>query len=246
MGVVRHIYLLNPCDMIPMEYKASLIKSTELNYIIKSFRFTRASEFDFKAGQFFYIRLNKNLLKHFTLSNSPTEKDYIQLTTKMTGSEFKNALNALKPGDQVDINGPYGEFTYDTNFKKIAFLSGGIGITPIRSICRYITDNEIDCEITLVYGNNQERDIVFKKEFDEMISRNSKLKVVHVLSNPGPEWTGHKGFITKDIVKHEIPDLKERVFYTCGPPAMVLAMNNVLDELKVEKQNIKLENFVGY
>jgi NAD(P)H-flavin reductase len=229
-----------------MKYTAQLIKSIERTYDTKSFRFSRPPELEFKAGQYFYIIINKKLSKHISFSISPTEKGYIELTTKLTGSVFKNALNNLREGDSVDIVAPYGEFTYNHDFKKIAFLSGGIGITAIRSICKYLTDMKIDCGVTLLYGNNQEKDIVFQKDFEEMAAQNRLLKVVNVISNPELTWNGLKGFINKDILLQEISDYKDRVFYICGPPAMVLAMNKILEELEVEKQKIKLENFVGY
>ena len=229
-----------------MEYEAELINAVDVTSVCKSFRFSRPADFEFAAGQFFYITLGKNMVHHFSFSDSPTVKDHVEFTTKMTGSPFKNALNMLRPKDKVKIRGPYGEFTLNPAFKKIAFLSGGIGITPIRSICKYATEKKVDCAITLLYGNNSETDIAFRKDFDEMASKNKKLKVAHVLSNPSSEWTGYKGYITKDVVAKEIPDYSERIFYICGPPGMVLAMNKILDELSVESKNIKLENFVGY
>jgi glycine betaine catabolism B len=229
-----------------MEYEAKLIGSIERNYSVKSFRFTRAPGFDFKAGQFFYITLGKNRIKHFSFSDSPTQMDYIEFTTKMTGSDDKKSIDSLKPGDTVKIRGPHGAFTYVPELKKIAFLSGGIGITAIRSICMYLTSEGIDADVTIIYGNNQERDILFRKEFQEMAAANKKLKVVHILSDPPAGWGGRTGRIDGEAIKEEIPDFGERMFYLCGPPGMVLALNMVLDEMGVEKKNIKMENFVGY
>jgi ferredoxin-NADP reductase len=229
-----------------MEYDATFIESIERNYIAKSFRFTRAPGFEFLAGQFFYITLEKNRIKHFSFSDSPTEKEYIEFTTKMTGSEDKNAINKLKAGDKVRIRGPHGAFTYMPDSRKIAFLSGGIGITPIRSICKYITAKKIDADVTLLYGNNQERDILFRKEFEEMAAVNRNLKIVHVLSDPPAGWAGRTGMISREIIQEEISDYKERLLYLCGPPGMVLTLNNLLEEMGVEKKNLKMENFVGY
>jgi len=227
-----------------MEYDTHLLQAIELNEVTRSFRFSMPPGFKFEAGQFFYVRLSEKLMKHFSFSNSPTERGYVEFTTKITGSEYKNALNTLNVGSRVRIRGPFGEFTYDPRLKKIAFLSGGIGITPVRSICKYITDGGIDCDITVIYGNRTESDIIFKKDFELM--EGNMLKVVHVLSNPRPAWSGHRGYITRDIIVKEIPDYMERTFYACGPPAMVLAMTKMLDELNVDKSRIMLENFTGY
>jgi len=229
-----------------MEYEASLIEVIELTDVIKSFRFTIPDGFNFTAGQFAYLKPADKMMKCLSFSNSPTEKGYVEFTTKMSGSPYKNALGALKAGDKVRIQGPFGNFTYRPGLKRMSFLSGGIGITPIRSICKYLTDEKIDCDIILLYGNNSEREIAFKKDFDEMGRLNKRLKVVSVLANPSSNWAGHRGFITASLIEKEIPDFQERAFYICGPPGMVSAMSKTLEELKVGKEDIVLENFAGY
>ena len=229
-----------------MEYEAALLSSVEVNPGVKSFRFSLHPDFVFAAGQFFRVKLSDNMVKHFSFSNSPTEGGYMEFTTRMTGSEYKNVLDKLKAGDKVLVSGPYGNFTYDPVLSKIAFLSGGIGITPIRSICRYVTDRGMKSDIFLFYGSEQENGILFKKDFEEMAKRNKGLRVVHVLNNPTSQWNGYKGFITRDIILREMPDFRERTFYICGSPGMVGAMTSMLGELGVGKDRIRLESFTGY
>lgn len=192
-----------------------------------------------KSGQ-------EEMRKHFTISSSPTEKDHIEFTKKLTGSEFSIALEALKMGDWAMIDAPYGKFTFEGEYEKIGMLSGGIGITPLRSICKYCTDMQLDTEIALLYGNLTEKDIVFRKELAEMQERNRNLKVVYTLDEPTEGWTGYTGYVDIDMVKKEIPDYMERVFYTCGPPAMIKAMEKLLKNLNLPKEQIKREIFSGY
>jgi glycine betaine catabolism B len=229
-----------------MEYEAQLIQPIERNYITKSFRFTRAQGFEFRAGQFFYVTIGKNMLKHFSFSDSPTQGGYVEFTTKMTGSDYKNALDRLKPGDTVKLRGPHGAFTYAPEAGKIAFLSGGIGITAIRGICRYLDAEGIGADIAFLYGNNQERDILFRDDFREMAARNGNLRVTNILSDPPSGWDGRVGRIDKEAIRELVPDYLERSFYLCGPPGMVLSLYKDLEELGVEKKRIKMENFVGY
>ncbi len=211
---------------------------------VKSFRFTRPEGFDYDAGQFFFIRLNDNLMKHFSFSTSPTEEN-LEFTTRMTGSDFKNALDALKTGETVELRGPRGEFTYGGE-QKMAFLTGGIGITPIRSITKYVLDEGLDCDIVLLYGNRDEHNIPFREELDGWGEDNGNFRLTHVLEKPKGEWDGHTGYITKDVVQSEISDFTDRVFYVCGPPKMSEAMKDILDGLNVPEDKIKLENFTGY
>jgi glycine betaine catabolism B len=229
-----------------VEYEASFIESVERNYNTKSFRFTRAQGFEYSAGQFFYLTLDKNKVKHFSFSESPTQKGFIEFTTRLTGSEYKNAVNRLKPGDTVRIGGPNGEYTYKEEYEKIAFLSGGIGITAIRSICKYLGAKKPGTNVVFLYQNEQEKDILFKEDFEELAKRNRNMRIIDILKDPPDNWSGLTGEIDKTIVAQNIPDYAERMFYVSGPPSMVLSLIKVLIELGVDKKRIKMENFVGY
>jgi len=187
----------------------------------------------------------KEMLKHFTISSSPSE-DYLEFTKKLTGSDYSNALNALKVGDKVGINGPFGFFTFEGEFEKIGMLTGGIGITPFRSMVRYSTDQQLKTDMVLLYANHCEKDIVFEKEFEEVKEINKNFKVIFTLSEPDEDWARRKGRIDIDMVKTEIHDYSERVFYIAGPPPMVKAMGNLLRELCLSQEQVKKEDFPGY
>ncbi len=218
-------------------------------YNVKSFRLELDEWTNYKAGQYLFIKLleSKQPEKPLTISSSPTEKDYIEFTKKITSSEFSKELNNLKVGDEVGINYPFGNFTLTGRTKKIAFLSGGVGITPIRSICKFALDKTLDIDIALLYANRTPEDIVFREDFDKWQKECKGLKVVHVLSRVRNAQNARSGHIDNQIVKEEISDYKERKFYICGPPLMVSAMRNALsDELKIKEKDIIIENFAGY
>ena len=234
--------------MITFETEVSDI--IQRTYNVKSFRFKKKGDIDFKTGQFFFVTLKINgeeRTKHFSFSNSPTEKEYTEFTKRLTDSDFSKALDRLKIGDRAKLKMPYGSFTFEGEYKKIAFLSGGIGITPIRSICKYVVDKELDTDIALLYGNRTSKDIVFKDDFDTMQKTHPKLKVIHILSQADSEWAGRRGHIDSRLIKEEISDYAERRFYICGPPSMVEAMKNILlDELNLPAGQVITENFTGY
>ncbi len=216
---------------------------------VKSFRFPRPPSFDYKPGQFMYIALkrgDKEMLKHFTISSSPTESDHIEFTKKLTGHDFSNALDALITGDPVEINGPFGFFTFEGEKEKVGMLTGGIGITPLRSICRYCTDKGHTSDIVLIYGNHCEKDIVFQEELEKMQDQNTKLRIVFTLSEPSESWMMSRGRISANMIKKEIPDFMERDFYVCGPPGIVRAMEELLKELGLSPNQIIKEEFPGY
>jgi ferredoxin-NADP reductase len=231
------------------EFETHVKQIIQRTYNVKSFRFNVPEGFSYKAGQYFYITIRadgKEFQKHFSFSSSPMEKGYVELTKKLTGHEFSNALDALKVDDWARLKAPFGEFIYDGNCEKIAMLTGGIGITPIRSICKFCTDNCDETNIILLYGNRTEEDIAFRDDLEQMQKQNRNLKVIHALSAPGGDWPGHVGRIDRGMVEQEIGDYLERRFYICGPPAMVESMENLLKELKVPREHMFIENFPGY
>lgn len=234
------------------EFETRVLKVIKRTHDVKSFRFAVEEDIEFKPGQFLIVTIkvdDKEASKHFSISNSPTEKGYIEFTKKLTGSEFSNALDQLKEGDWARLKLPYGSFTFEGEHDKIALLSGGIGITPIRSICKFACDKRLPTDIILIYGCNTEDDMVFKEDLFLMQASNDKLKVVYVIASPlnKDNWKGRTGFINGAMVKEEIPDYAERVFFICGPPKMVEILRSILsDDLRVDNEKIRFENFSGY
>ena len=232
-----------------MKFETSVSDIIPRTHNVKSLRFPRPKDFEYKAGQFMFVTIksgDKEMRKHFTISSSPTEKDHIEFTKKLTGSEFSNALDAFKTGDWAMIDAPYGRFTFEGEYGKIGMLSGGIGITPLRSICRYCTDTQLETRITLIYGNLTENDIVFQKELTKIQEQNKNLKVIFTVDHPSEDWTGYTGYIDAKMIKAEIPDYMDRIFYTCGPPGMIRAIVKLLEEINLPKEQIKREIFSGY
>lgn len=220
---------------------------------VKSFRFKIKDNLDFKPGQFFFVTIKvggEERTKHFSFSNSPTEKGYAEFTKRITESEYSKALDNLKIGNWTKLKMPLGSFTFTGEYEKIAFLSGGIGITPIRSICKFVTDKGLPTDIALLYGNNREEDIIFRQDFDQMPSTNKNMRIVYTLTSADIDkkaWLGKIGYIDGKMIREEIADYKERVFYLCGPPKMVETLVDILrNKLAVSEDRIKTENFTGY
>ncbi|MFH0848985.1 MAG: FAD-binding oxidoreductase [archaeon] len=232
-----------------MEFETTVKEIIRRTHDVKSFRLEAPRDFSYKAGQFLFvtIRINKReTQKHFSFSSSPTEKGYVEFTKRLTGHEFSNGLDKLEVGDWARLKAPYGDFTFEGQYSKAGILTGGIGITAIRSICRFCTDNSPNTDIVLLYGNRTEVDIVFRDDLEKMETTNRRLRVVHTLSEPSSEWSGHSGRISKEMVEQEIPDHMERVFFSCGPPALVEAMQKILTELGLPKKQVITERFPGY
>jgi ferredoxin-NADP reductase len=216
---------------------------------VASYRFPRPPELTYKPGQFFFITIkqgDKEISKHFSFSSSPTEKKYFEFTKKFTDHESSIALKAAKVGDWARIDAPYGQFTFEGEYPKIALLAGGIGITPLVSICKYATDKKLNSKITLFYGCRTENEIAFRREIEDMQRENENLKVIFIVNQASSQWRGAIGVITSDMIKEEMPDYNERTFYVCGPPPMVQAIQKLVESIGLQKSQLKLEYFTGY
>jgi ferredoxin-NADP reductase len=217
---------------------------------VKSIRVSHDQIRPFKAGQFMQVILkpdNKDYTRWLSISNSPTEEGYLEFTKKITQSEFSKELDNLNIGDELIIKYPFGKFTFEGEFKKIVYLSGGIGITPIRSMIKYIVDKKLETDVYLIYANRTQNDIAFKDDFDKMSGEYDGLKVEHILSESDTNWKGRSGVISAETIKECLPDYSQRKFYICGPPGMVAAMRKIIiDDLKLNEDVVFTENFVGY
>ncbi len=234
---------------MPKEIDLKVKEIIQRTYNVISVRLKSGCDLDYQAGQFLQVTLSgdPSLKRYLSISSSPTEKGYIEFTKKITQSSFSRALQNLKSGDSVRVQYPMGKFILDDPAAKIAFLSGGIGITPIRSIAKFVIDRELGTDMVLLYANRSIKDIVFREDFEAMQRRSKSFKVMHVLCESAPGFKCTVGLINGAVIKNEIPDFLQRKFFLCGPPQMVEAMKNILSgELGLAGENIVTENFSGY
>jgi ferredoxin-NADP reductase len=104
----------------------------------------------------------------------------------------------------------------------------------------------LSSKITLFYGCRTENDIAFKEELVELAQENKNMKVIFIVNQPTEKWKGATGNINAEIIKQLLPDYQENIFYTCGPPPMVEAMENLVVSLGLSKEKLKRELFSGY
>jgi len=231
-----------------MNFETDVIETIPRTSDVKSIRFIKPQGFDYLPGQYLFITLgsdSEEMTKHFTISSSPTES-FLEITKRLTGHPFANALASLKKGGKVYIMGPIGDFTFQGEYEKVGMLTGGIGITPLRSMIKYSIDKSLKANIIMLYSSSRENDIVFGDELADVQRQSANIKVIETITRPGSAWKGVTGRIDAEMVKKFMPDYSERVFYTSGPQKMVDAMVSVLRDLKVPEIQIKQEYFPGY
>ncbi|MBI4415050.1 MAG: oxidoreductase [Candidatus Kerfeldbacteria bacterium] len=211
---------------------------------------------DYRPGQYFEWMVphrrpdSRGIRRYFTIASSPTEGD-VRLGVKIfsNGSSFKRALQALQPGQTVLAEQRDGDFILprDPN-AKLAFLAGGIGVTPFRSIIKYLLDTHARRSILLLYACQTVGDIAYRDVFDQA-ERELDIRTMYVLSDTKAaprDWKGPTGYITADIIRTYIPDFAERRFYLSGPQAMVSSYIGVLGSLDIPRRKIMTDYFPGF
>lgn len=234
------------------EITARLIERIKRTEEIESFRFKPQERIDFVPGQFLQVildrqeRNNKELNKYLSFS-SPPEKEYIEVTKRLGKSIFSQRLRSLKLQDEVLLKAPLGSCIFKEEYKKIGFLIGGIGITPVISIIEYIVDRRLDTDVLLFYSNKTEKEIAFKSDLDSWQEVNRNIRIFYAITDCQPKDPRCIfGRIDKSLLLGKIKDLNERIFFIFGPPKMVEAMNALCLEIGCPKDKIKIENFIGY
>jgi glycine betaine catabolism B len=248
---------------IPLKLELRLLEKIPKNGTdVMSFKFSKSDDHNllkYRAGQFAIIDLGtkedpKGPLRSFTMASSPTE-DVIQITTRIRDTPFKKKLASLEIGSTAKITSPLGKFVLpDDDSKPVVLLSGGIGVTPFRSMIRYATDKHVPSKVTMFDSNRNVENTLFKEEFDDCLKRNNNLKIVYTIteeeqSNNVEEWKGERGFINETMLTKYLTrnELDNSIFYICGPPGMLKAMQKLLElDLNIPKLHIKIEEFTGY
>lgn len=245
-------YIVSPKQRLML----MLVEKKKLSEDVYEFLWNSPKRFYFKAGQYLEWTLghrypdNRGNRRYFTLSSSPTEEN-ISIGIKFydNPSSFKEKMVSMKEGERISASGLAGEFILpDDKSKKLVFIAGGIGVTPFRSILKYMVDSQEKRDVVMFFANKTSKDIVYKDVFDEAVAKDI-LKIYYVCGTKLPNDSNPQikfGIVDENMIKADVPDYIERNFYISGPHGMVSAFQKSLSKLGVPKRNIKVDFFPGY
>jgi len=235
--------------------KLTLAHKKKLSENITSFIFEATDRLKFTPGQFLEWTLphakpdSRGQRRYFTISSSPTES-HIALTTKFAGetsSSFKKTLFDLELGQEIIAANLDGEFVLPNDAKSpLVFIAGGIGVTPYRSMIKWLLDTGNKRKITLLYSAKKESELIFRDLFSKA-EKEIGLKTVYVLTDQTPTIaSARKGFIDQPMITEEVPNWQQSLFYISGPEPMVEAFEKMLSKMGVPSSHIKRDFFLGY
>lgn len=204
----------------------------------------------FRAGQYVVVRQKidgKLIARPISISCGPDfslDGKYV-ITVKRAPGGFMSEyiLDNWKVGDEVTTSGPQGVFYYEglRDAKNVVAVAGGSGITPILSMAYATMAGDEDFNLTVLYGSRTEKDVLFKKEFEEISKRTDKVKVVYVLSDEEKEGC-ESGFITAELIKKYAGSEQYSIFAS-GPQSMYTFLDGEVEKLGIEQKFYRKELF---
>jgi ferredoxin-NADP reductase len=209
---------------------------------------------DYRPGQYFWIELldppyqdEKGARRHITAVTSPSERGVIGLCTRLRDSAFKRSLAELPIGAEVEIEPPKGSFVLpEDSSRPLVFVAGGIGITPFRSMLRFIVDERLAHRVTLVYSNRDRESAALLDELEEIAAANPNVRLIATMTDD-EQWPGERRRIDAAFLRDHLGDAANDASYmVAGPPAMAKAVTAALNEAGVDPTLTTTDSFSGY
>jgi ferredoxin-NADP reductase len=212
------------------------------------------TELDYRPGQYFWVELldpphedEQGARRHFTAVTSPSERGVVGFCTRLRDSAFKRSLAALPIGAEVEVEQPKGNFLLpEASEGPLVFAAGGIGITPFRSMLRYIADEQLPHRVTLVYSNRDRASAAFLDELEDIERGSTDLRLVATMTED-ESWPGERRRIDGAFLRDQLGNgLDEASYMVAGPPGFTKAVTAELEQAGVDPERIASDSFSGY
>lgn len=212
------------------------------------------AEVDYRPGQYFWVELldppyqdEKGARRHITAVTSPSERGVLGLCTRMRESAFKRSLAELPVGAEVEVEPPKGSFVLpEDSSEPLVFVAGGIGITPFRSMLRYIQDERLPHRVTLVYANRDRPSTAFLDELEQIERTNANVRLVLTMTDD-PEWPGERRRPDAAFFRDHLGErLADSAYMVAGPPGFAKGVTAELEQAGVDPARVTTDSFSGY
>ena len=204
------------------------------------------SNIDFYPGQFFMVSFVDDpeikTARAYSIASSPMQKDYLEIALNKVAA-FTVKMFQLKEGDLLKFKGPYGKFYFNEEMNNnLVLIAGGTGITPLIGIARYCTDRKLNNKVKLIYSVRVPEEIIYKNEFEKLKKSNKNFDyVVTITRAENGSWQGRKGRMSLDLLKENIEDVENSIYYLCGPKEFVDSVISMLQSLGINREQIKTD-----
>jgi ferredoxin-NADP reductase len=234
----------------------TLKEKNETGTGIYDFVFVPDKKLKFRPGQYLEWTLahpspdTRGNRRYFTVASAPTEKT-LRIGVKIhdPASSFKKNMLSMKEGDTIIAGQLAGDFVLPADTaKKLAFIAGGIGITPFRSMIKHMIDSGEHRDAVLFYSNRNTAEIAYQDVLDEAQEKMGMRTIYAITNENDAERLAHHhaGRISAELIKKELPDYRERIFYISGTRAMTQGFDATLRSIGVPRSHIKIDFFPGF
>ena len=243
-----HVYVVRPLGKLGRRWTVESVRKVALRTWHLRITPSGHAGLDFAAGQFVWLNVGNSpfSLKEnpFSISSAPSDGPGVEFIIKELG-DFTNTIGNIATGTRAFVDGPHGNLKVTgRDAPGIALLAGGVGIAPMIGILRELAGAGDTRPVVLVYGNRRADQIVLGEELDAL-GRADHREVVHVLSEPDPDWAGRVGMVDERLIRDlfDRDDRRQWLYVLCGPPPMLDAAERTLISLGVGPEQILSERF---
>ena len=238
-------------------FATRLVGTEQLADGTMAFHLERPDNFEYRPGQAVDLQLVEdtagqtlaNVSHTFSLVSAPHEP-VLTLATRMRDSQYKLALGALSEGAPLWLGEPFGTaLVADATERPLVMIAGGIGITPFMSILRDAAHSQKQRPLRLLYSNRRPEDTAFLAELQELERNYPAFAMLATMTNmaaSAQDWDGATGYLDEEKISDFCQDLEQPLYFLSGPPALVEAMFDVLEDAGIDEDDICSEGFTGY
>jgi ferredoxin-NADP reductase len=228
-----------------------VVSVTQETADVHTYRFSIPPEFprDWKPGQFITVNFPDDpaTKRAYSLSSSPLDGDYIEVTVKLMGNFGTRFYNEARVGTVLNVLPPRGKFLLpDDPTVPLLFMAGGSGVTPYRGMMRYIHQKKFPTRVTLLYSVRVPEDIIFKNDFESLCAQNPQFRFVVTCTRLAPEdksWAGPRGRINAEMIRCNDPDPARAHYYACGAREFIRNMAQLLAEMRIPRERVVYEDW---
>jgi len=228
----------------PTNYK--IIEIRQITHDTKSFKFELPAQaaLDFLPGDHMMMQANINGQDHrrpYTPSSTPDDSGFFEIIIKRYPNGLMSGyVHDKNVGDEILMSGPTKGGHFEPSMaKKIAMIAGGAGVTPMIAIIRTVLRRGYKTDMTLLFANKTEQDIILRDEFENYAAKHNNFKCIFTVDEPASNWHGHSGFIDDSHLKKHLPPPEDNpLIFLCGPPMMEYKLRETILKLGYEKSRL--------
>ncbi len=232
-------------------YKSTVYKIVQETDLVRRFFFKVPDEieFNFKAGQFIMLNLpieSKFTNRSYSIASAPNNENTFELAIVLNPSGLGTPYlwGKVKVGSEIETSKTLGKFIITEPIENdIAMICTGTGIAPLRSMVHHILENQISHKkIYMIFGNRFEKDIIYRKEMEELEHIHPSFEFIPVLSRDNEGWKGKSGYVHA-VYEEIFQDKRSATFYMCGWRDMLVDARERLEKMGYDKKQIRFESY---